>query len=289
MRRNLLVAVIAYALCSCWSLASAQQEIILATTTSVQDTGLLDVIVPVFEKQSGQRVKAVAVGTGQALALAGKGEADVVLAHAPEAEKKYVAEGSLVNRRLIMHNYFLLAGPAADPAGVKGTTRAVAALKKIAGAQATFVSRGDDSGTHKLEKKLWEQAGIKPGGAWYLEAGQGMGRALGIAGEKQAYVLSDRATYLAFQKTTGLAILLEGDPAFVNVYHVMEVNPEKFPKVNAAGGKAFADFLLSATVQDLLQTFGVDKYGEALFHPDAGKTEEDVLNQPRSEEHTSEL
>ena len=280
MRRNLLVAVIAYALCSCCSPAFAQQEIILATTTSVQDTGLLDVIVPIFAKQSGQRVKAVAVGTGQALALAGKGEADVVLAHAPEAEKKYVAEGSLVNRRLVMHNYFLLAGPAADPAGVKGTTRAVEALKKIAVAKAAFVSRGDDSGTHKLEKKLWEQGGIKPGGAWYLEAGQGMGRTLSIAGEKQAYVISDRATYLAFQKTTGLAILLEGDPAFLNVYHVMEVNPEKFPKVNAAGGKAFADFLLSATVQDLLRTFGVDKYGEALFHPDAGKTEEEVLNQP---------
>src|SRR5215510_6416176 len=279
MRRNLLIAFVTYTLFSLFSFAFAQQEVILATTTSVQDTGLLDVIVPLFEKESGYRLKAIAVGTGQALAMAARGEADVVLAHAPEAEKKYVAEGSLVNRRLVMHNHFLLAGPAADPAGVKGTTRAVAALKKIAGAQATFVSRGDDSGTHKLEKKLWEQAGIKPGGAWYLEAGQGMGRALGIAGEKQAYVLSDRATYLAFQKTTGLVVLLEGDPAFLNIYHVMEVNPEKFPKVNAAGGKAFADFLLSATVQDLLKTFGVDKFGEALFHPDAGKTEEALLQQ----------
>jgi tungstate transport system substrate-binding protein len=279
MRRNLLVIVVAYALCCCPS-AFAQQEIILATTTSVQDTGLLDVIVPIFEKQSGSRVKAVAVGTGQALALAGKGEADVVLAHAPDAEKKYVAEGSLVNRRLVMHNYFLLAGPATDPAKVKGTSKAVEALKRIAEAKAIFVSRGDDSGTHKLEKKLWEQAGIKPGGAWYLEAGQGMGRTLSIAGEKQAYVIADRATYLAFQKTTGLATLLEGDPAFLNVYHVMEVTPEKSSKVNAAGGKAFADFLLSATAQDLLKTFGVDKYGEALFHPDAGKTEEDVLKQP---------
>ncbi|HEV8711843.1 MAG TPA: substrate-binding domain-containing protein, partial [Candidatus Binatia bacterium] len=260
MRRTLLAAVVAYALCSCCSLAFAQQEIILATTTSVQDTGLLDVIVPLFEKQSGYRVKAIAVGTGQALALAGKGEADVVLAHAPEAEKKYVAEGSLVNRRLVMHNHFLLAGPGADPAKLTGTTKAAEALKKIAEAKATFVSRGDDSGTHKLEKKLWEQAGIKAGGAWYLEAGQGMGRTLSIAGEKQAYVIADRATYLAMQKTTGLAILLEGDPAFLNVYHVMEVNPEKFPKVHAKGGKAFADFLLSTTVQDTLKTFGVDKY-----------------------------
>jgi tungstate transport system substrate-binding protein len=279
MKRNLLVSVVVYALCSCFSLALAQQDIILATTTSVQDTGLLDAIVPIFEKQSGYHLKAIAVGTGQALAMAGKGEADVVLAHAPDAEKKYVADGSLVNRRLVMHNWFLLAGPAADPAKVKGTTKAIDALKKIAEAKATFVSRGDDSGTHKLEKKLWEQAGIKPAGEWYLEAGQGMGRTLSIAGEKQAYVISDRATYLAFQKTTGLAVLLEGDPVFLNVYHVLEVNPEKFPKVNVKGGRAFADFLLSAAVQDTLKTFGVDKFDEALFHPDAGKTEEALLQQ----------
>jgi len=261
-------------------LVFAQAEVILATTTSVQDTGLLDVIVPIFEQHSGERVKAVAVGTGQALALAGKGEADVVLAHAPDTEKKYLSEGVLVNRRLVMHNMFLLAGPAADPARVKETTTAVDALKKIAAAKALFVSRGDDSGTHKLEKKLWEQAGIKPAGEWYLEAGQGMGRTLSIAGEKQAYVISDRATYLAFQKTIGLAVLLQGDPVFLNLYHVLEVNPEKFPKVNAKGGKAFADFLLSPTVQDMLKTFGVDKFGEPLFHPDAGRTEAEILRQP---------
>ncbi len=279
MRRNLLVALVTFALCSLSSLALAQQEVILATTTSVQDTGLLDVIVPLFEKQNGAHVKAVAVGTGQALAMAARGEADVVLAHAPEIEKKYIADGTLINRRLVMHNQFLLAGPVADPAKLKGTTKAIDAFKKIAEAKAPFVSRGDDSGTHKLEKKLWEQAGIKPAGEWYLEAGQGMGRTLSIAGEKQAYVLSDRASYLAFQKTTGLVVLLAGDPAFLNLYHVMEVNPEKFPKVNATGGKAFADFLSSATVQDILKAFGVDKYGEALFHPDAGKTEEDLLKQ----------
>jgi tungstate transport system substrate-binding protein len=141
------------------------------------------------------------------------------------------------------------------------------------------VSRGDDSGTHKLEKKLWEQAGIKPAGAWYLEAGQGMGKTLGIAGEKQGYVISDRATYLSFQKTVGLTALVEGDPLFLNVYHVMEVNAEKFPKVNVKGGKAFADFLLSATIQDLLKTFGKEKFGESLFTPDAGKTEAEVIQQ----------
>jgi tungstate transport system substrate-binding protein len=257
-------------------LVFAQQEVIFATTTSVQDTGLLDVIVPIFEKESGYRVKAIAVGTGQAFAMGGRGEADVVLAHAPDAEKKYVAEGALINRRLVMHNTFLLAGPAADPAKIKETTKAVEAIKKIAEIKAPFVSRGDDSGTHKLEKKLWEQAGVKPAGEWYLESGQGMGRTLSIAGEKQAYVISDRATYLAFQKTTGLAVLLEGDPVFLNIYSVMEVNPEKFPKVNAKGGKAFADFLLSAKMQDTLKTFGVDKFGEPLFHPDAGRKEEDL-------------
>jgi tungstate transport system substrate-binding protein len=276
MKKNVSFAL--FALVLFFSLpAPAQQEIIFATTTSVQDTGLLDVIVPIFEKESGHRVKAVAVGTGQALALAGRGEADVVLAHAPDTEKKYIADGTLVNRRLVMHNTFLLAGPAADPAKIKGITKAVDALKKIAGAKATFVSRGDDSGTHKLEKKLWEQASLKPAGEWYLEAGQGMGRTLSIAGEKQAYLISDRATYLAFQKTTGLVVLLEGDPAFLNVYHVLEVNPEKFPKVNAKGGKVFADFLLSPTVQNTLKTFGVDKFGEALFHPDAGRTEAELL------------
>lgn len=257
----------------------AQEELVFATTTSVQDTGLLDTIVPIFEKQHGYHVKAVAVGTGQALAMAGRGEADVVLAHAPDAEKKYVDDGSLINRRLMMHNWFLLAGPTTDPAKIKGSAQAIDALKKIAEAKATFVSRGDDSGTHKLEKKLWEQAGITPNGDWYLQSGQGMGKTLGIAGEKQGYVISDRATYLAFQKITGLAALLEGDPAFLNIYHVSEVNSEKFPRVNAKGGKAFADFLLSPTVQDILKTFGKDKFGEPLFSPDAGKTEAAVLQQ----------
>jgi tungstate transport system substrate-binding protein len=276
MRRRVVLLILAFVLTFPILSAFAQEELIFATTTSVQDTGLLDAIVPTFEKQSGYRVKAIAVGTGQALAMAGRGEADVVLTHAPDTEKKYVDEGTLINRRLMMHNTFLLAGPAGDPAKVKGTSKGVDALKKIAEAKATFVSRGDDSGTHKLEKKLWEQVGIKPAGDWYLEAGQGMGRTLGIAGEKQAYVITDRATYLAFQKTTGLAVLVEGDPVFLNIYHVMEANPEKFPKVNAKGGKAFADFLLSPTVQDTLKTFGQDKFGEPLFHPDAGKTEKEL-------------
>lgn len=275
-RRVVLFLFTVFTCISSLATVGAEEEIIFATTTSVQDTGLLDVIVPIFEKQSGAHVKAVAVGTGQALAMAAKGEADVVLAHAPDSEKKYVADGVLTNRRLVMHNWFLLAGPPADPAKIKGSNKVVDALKKIAEAKIAFVSRGDDSGTHKLEKKLWEQAGITPAGDWYLQSGQGMGKTLGIAGEKQGYVLSDRATYLAFQKTTGLTALLEGDPAFLNVYHVMEVSAEKFPKANAKGGKAFADYLLSAPVQDILKTFGKEKFGEPLFNPDAGKTEEAV-------------
>ncbi len=252
---------------------AAQQEVIFATTTSIQDTGLLDVIIPIFVKESGYRVKPIAVGTGQALALAARGEADVVLAHAPDAEKTYIAAGSLRHRRLVMYTTFLLAGPASDPAHVTETRTAAEAFKKIAAAKATFVSRGDDSGTHQLEMKLWQHTGITPAGAWYLQSGQGMGHTLRIAGEKHGYVLTDRATYLAFQHMTGLAVILEGDPVFLNLYHVMEVNSDKFPQTNAAGGKAFADFLLSATVQDILKTFGQERFGEPLFHPAAGQTE----------------
>lgn len=253
-----------------------QQEIVFATTTSVWDTDLLNIIVPVFERESGYQVKAVAVGTGQALALARKSEADVVLAHAPDTEKKYIADGTLVRRRLVMHNSFVLAGPATDPAKIKGTVKAVDALKKIAAAKATFVSRGDDSGTHQLEKRLWEQVGIEPIGEWYLESSLGMGSTLKLAGEQQAYIIADRATYLACLKTTDLVVLVEDAQVFLNIYHVLEVNPEKFPKVHR-GGKALADFLLSATVQDMLKMFGVDKFGEPLFYPDAGRTEVDLL------------
>jgi len=233
-------------------------------------------IVPGFERESGYQVKAVAVGTGQALALVRKSEADVVLAHAPDTEKKYIADGTLIRRRLVMHNSFVLAGPAADPAKIKGTIKAVDALKKIVEAKTTFVSRGDDSGTHQLEKRLWEQAGIEPIGEWYLESGLGMGSTLKLAGEQQAYIIADRATYLACLKTTDLVVLVEDDQVFLNIYHVLEVNPEKFPKVHK-GGKALADFLLSATVQDMLKMFGVDKFGEPLFYPDAGRTEVDLL------------
>jgi len=253
--------------------AQAATAVILATTTSTQDSGLLDVLVPLFEKKTGYTVKTIAVGTGQSLALGDRGEADVVLVHAPALELEYLVKGNLISRRLVMHNDFIVVGPPADPAGIKGVRKAAEALKKIAERQAKFVSRGDNSGTHNKEKALWKAAGFTPKGPWYIESGQGMGATLTIASEKGAYTLTDRATYLAFQKRIQMAILLEGDAPLLNIYHVMEVNPARYPKINAAGGKAFADFMVSPEAQTAIKTFGVEKYGQPLFFPDAGKPE----------------
>jgi tungstate transport system substrate-binding protein len=257
--------------------AQAQRPpVILSTTTSTQDSGLLDVLVPLFERQTGYSVKTIAVGTGQALALAGRGEADVVLAHAPALEKKLIADGKMLNRRLVMYNDFVIIGPAEDPAKIKGTAKAADAMKAIASTGSRFVSRGDNSGTHNLEKELWKLAGVEPQTGWYIESGQGMGATLGIADDRKAYTLTDRGTYLAFQKRVRLPILLEGDRPLLNLYSVMEVNPANGPKVNTAGGKAFADFMVSADVQRVIKTFGIDKYGQPLFVPVAGTKEEDV-------------
>ncbi len=256
--------------------ALAQSNIvILSTTTSTQDSGLLDVLVPLFERKSGLTVKTISVGTGQALALAARGEADVTLAHAPSVEKKYVEEGKMSNRRLVMYNDFVVIGPADDPAKIKGVAKAVDALKRIAERQSRFVSRGDKSGTHVLEQGLWKQAGVEPKGAWYIESGQGMGQTLGIANDRRAYTLTDRGTYLAFQKRVDLPILVEKDRPLLNIYSVMEVNPANGPRVNAAGGKAFAEFMLAPETQAVIRTFGVDKYGQPLFVPVAGKKDED--------------
>jgi tungstate transport system substrate-binding protein len=254
----------------------ASRTVILSTTTSTQDSGLLDVLVPQFERQTGYSVKAISVGTGQALALAARGEADVTLAHAPALEKKYVEEGKMLNRRLVMYNDFVIIGPESDPARVKGEKSAVAALKLIAEAKARFVSRGDKSGTHTLELGLWKQAGVVPGAPWYIESGQGMGATLGIADDRQAYTITDRATLLAFARRVGLKVMVEGDRPLLNIYSVMEVNPANGPKVNAAGGKAFADFMLAPESQQMIKTFGVDKYGQPLFVPIAGKRDEEL-------------
>lgn len=254
----------------------AAKEIILATTTSTQDSGLLDVLIPIFEGRSGYTVKTVAVGTGQALKMGEDGNADVLLVHAPSAEKELMKGGFGVERLLVMHNDFVIVGPADDPAGIKGDVSAVEALVKIASAAAAFVSRGDDSGTHKAELALWKNGEIDPQGDWYIESGQGMAATLKIAGEKAAYTLTDRATYLATRQGLGLEILVEGDPVLLNVYHVITVNPEKWPKVNNAGATAFAQFLIDGETQKVIGEFGVDKYGQPLFFPDADKTDADL-------------
>ena len=248
--------------------------VILSTTTSTQDSGLLDVLVPLFEKKTGYTLKTLSVGTGQALALAARGEADVALVHAPALEKKYVAEGKLLARRLVMYNDFVIVGPPEDPARIKGLPSAVDAMKRIGG-RSRFVSRGDKSGTNILELALWNRAGIQPAGAWYIESGQGMGQTLGIADDRRAYTLTDRGTYLAFGKRLDLPILVEKDRPLLNLYSVLEVNPASGPRVNVAGGKAFADFLLSPETQAVIKTFGVEKYGQPLFVPVAGKADTD--------------
>lgn len=256
--------------------ASSSQEpknkdLILATTTSTVDSGLLDVLLPIFEKKTGYRVKTISVGTGQALAMGEKGEADVLLTHAPAAEKKLVDSGAVVDYQLVMHNDFVIAGPAGDPAGTKGKPSADA-FKAIAAKQVIFISRGDDSGTHKKELAIWKNSEITPvGQKWYQESGQGMGATLLMASEKQGYTLTDRATYLAQKKNIKLEILSEGDKGLLNIYHVMEVNPEKFPKVNTAGAKAFVEFMVAPETQKMIGDFGKDKFGQSLFFPDAGK------------------
>ncbi len=251
--------------------APAQKDLILATTTSTVDTGLLDVLTPIFEKKTGYKVKTIAVGTGQALAMGEKGEADVLLVHAPEAEQKLVDSKAVINYQLVMHNDFVIVGPANDPAGIKGKPSAEA-LKAISAKQALFVSRGDDSGTHKKERSVWKNAGISPAGSkWYQESGQGMGATLLLASEKLGYTLTDRGTYLAQKKNIKLEILSEGDKALLNIYHVTQVNPDKFNKVNGPGAKAFVEFMVAPETQKIIAEFGKDKYGLPLFFPDAGK------------------
>jgi len=253
------------------------RTIILATTTSTQDSGLLDVLIPVFEKKTGFFVKTIAVGSGQAMAMGQKGEADVLLVHSPAAEKKFVAEGYGINRRIIMHNDYIIVGPPNDPVRIKGVKPTSEAFKKIASEKGLFLSRGDNSGTHSKERDIWKAAGINPEGEkWYQQTGLGMGQTLNVAAEKKGYTLADRGTYLALRKNLGLDIFVEGDAILLNVYHVIEVNPAKWSKANGAGAKAFSDFMVSKETQDIIKTFGVEKFGSPLFFPDAGKKEEEL-------------
>ncbi len=244
-------------------------DLILATTTSTQDSGLLDLLVPMFERESGYRLKPIAVGSGQALRLGEEGEADVLLVHSPDAEEDFMAAGHGDDRRLVMHNDFVLVGPPDDPARIAGRASASDALARISEARSLFVSRGDESGTHAKELKLWDTAGIEPGGSWYQETGLGMGQTLQVADQKRGYTLSDRGTYLAQRDNLDLAILLEGDPALFNVYHVIVVSRDKHPSVNAEGARAFARFITSPPAQQAIRDFGVAEYGQPLFVPDA--------------------
>src|SRR6266581_1563980 len=254
-------------------LSAQSREVLLATTTSTRDAGLLDSLLPVFQRQTGYRVKVIAVGSGQALAMGRRGDADVVLSHAPEAERVLVDSGYFVRRRLVMHNDFLVVGPPADPAGLRGMSDAVAAFRRLAERPVVFVSRGDQSGTHQREQALWKRARLSapPFGGSYVESGQGMGATLQLADEKHGYTLTDRATYLAWRDKLQLVPLVEGDPLLYNVYHVLELNPKNAPRINVAGGRAFAEFLVSPGTQALIGAFDRARFGRSLFVPDADK------------------
>ena len=259
------------------AIQAQQKNIILATTTSTQDSGLLDVLLPIFEKKTNYFVKTIAVGSGQAMAMGQKGEADVLLVHSPDAEKKFIAEGYGINRRLIMHNDYIIVGPSNDPSKIKGLKSSSEAFKKISSEKTLFMSRGDNSGTHAKEKSIWKTAGINPEeGKWYQQTGLGMGQTLNVAAEKKGYTLADRGTYLALKKNLNLDILVKGDAILLNIYHVIEVNPNKWPKVNAAGAKAFSEFMVSKEAQEVIKNFGVEKFGSPLFFPDARKKEEEL-------------
>src|SRR5215208_3348641 len=276
--RRLVLAVLALFLAVVPVAAqSARRTDIVSTTTSTQDSGLLDVLVPTFERQTGYSVKTISVGTGQAMALGERGEADVLLVHAPDSEKTWMAAGHGIDRRLVMYNDFIVVGPPGDPISLKGASSAVEAMQTIAANGALFVSRGDNSGTDQLEKKLWKDAGFDPKGqSWYQEAGQGMGQVLTIANEKEAYTITDRGTYLARKDNLDLVILAEGYQTFLNVYHVMVVNPEKGPPINVDGARAFADFMVAPSTQEMVGTFGAARFGQPLFFPAATMTDEQL-------------
>jgi len=256
----------------------ANPTLILATTTSTQDSGLLDVLIPLFEAETGFTVQTVAVGSGQAMQMGQEGNADVLLVHSPSAEKTFMTDGWGKDRALIMHNDFILVGPAADPAKVKGMGPADA-FKAIATAEAPFVARADKSGTSTKELGIWAKTDVDPATAkpaWYLETGQGMGASLTIASEKGAYILTDRATFLASKDKLQLEILVEGNKTLLNVYHVITVNPDKWPKANYDGAVAFMKFMTEQSTQDVIAQFGKDKFGQSLFFPDADKTDADL-------------
>jgi len=253
-----------------WATPTLADErfIIVASTTSTQDSGLFEYLLPLFTKKTGIEVRVVAKGTGQAIDLAKKGDADVLFVHDKKSEEQFVADGFGVKRFDVMYNDFIIVGPQADPAGIKGLSDAPAALKKIAGAAAPFASRGDDSGTHKAELRLWKEAGVDvkaASGTWYRETGSGMGPTLNTAAGMEAYAVADRGTWLAFKNKGDLQILVEGDKRLFNQYGIMLVNPAKFPNVKAADGQAFVDWVISPEGQQAIANYKIE--GQQLFFP----------------------
>jgi len=241
----------------------------LATTTSTQDSGLLDVILPDFEAKTGYKVEVIAVGSGAAISMGESGDADVLLVHSRAAEDQFVADGFGIDRHDVMYNDFLIIGPAVDPAGIKGSADAAGALTKISETRAIFLSRGDDSGTHKKELSVWKAAGIAPSGDWYNSVGQGMADTYRMANEMQGYTLIDRATYLSNKDNYTLEALVEGDEILFNPYGVIAINPKKYPNINYAGATAFIEWLISEETQAIIAEFGQEQYGQSLFIPDA--------------------
>ena len=239
----------------------------MATTTSTQNSGLLDVLNPVFEKKHNIKVDVIAVGTGKALRLGENGDVDLVLVHAPDAEIKFVEDGNGIERAAVMHNDFVILGPASDPARLKNAATPADAMKKISQTKSRFIARGDDSGTHKKEQQLWRLAGIQPQGNWYLSVGQGMGAVLQIAHDKLAYTLADRGTWLAYAGNTGLKVVFENDADLFNPYHVILVNPAKHPHVRVSTARAYSKFIRSRKGQKLIRDFRIDD--KTLFHPNA--------------------
>lgn len=264
----LLLSMVLSALLASACGLQGERSLVLATTTSTYDSGLLDAIIPIFEEENNVKVSVIAVGTGQALALAARGDADVVLVHAPEKEKELVADGLGTDRTYVMYNDFVVLGPRDDPAGIRGLESAAEAFRRIAETESAFASRGDESGTNVKEILIWNQAGMDPpeGQGWYLSLGQGMGGTLTAANEKGAYTLSDRGTYLS-RPELDLEVLTEGDELLFNPYHVIMVNPERFPNVQAELARLFIEFLVSAETQQAIGEFGIDRYGQALFTP----------------------
>jgi len=269
--------VLAFAFVALWlgapgPAAAQDQSIIVASTTSTQNSGLFDYILPLFKAASGIEARVVAVGTGQAIKIARNGDADVLFVHHRPSEEKFVADGFGVKRYDVMYNDFVIVGPKADPAGIRATTDAAAALARIAKAQATFASRGDDSGTHKKERALWHAANVDvaaASGTWYRETGSGMGATLNTASAMNAYTLSDRGTWLSFKNKGDLEVLVQGDKRLFNPYGVMLVNPARFPHVKARAGQAFIDWLTSAPGQRAIASYKVN--GHQLFYPNARK------------------